>query len=70
MKKNTTIKIEGMDCTGCEASVRMLLETVPGVESVKVSFKGENADIEYDAEKASIPEDLKEILSPTNYRIR
>lgn len=70
MKKTTSIKIKGVDCTGCEGSVRMLIETVPGIESVKVSFKEEKVDIEYDNEKANIPKDLEEVLSPTNYRIQ
>ncbi len=59
-----------MDCTGCEASVRMLLETVAGVESVKVSFKEGKAEIEYDDEKVTIPKDLEEVLSPTQYQIQ
>lgn len=70
MKKTTTIKIKGMDCTGCEASVKMLLETVAGVESAKVNFKESKAEIKYDNEKVKIPEDLKEVLAPTQYQIQ
>lgn len=70
MIQTTTIKIKGMDCTGCEASVKMLLETVDGVKHAKVSFKKEKAEIEYDNEKVKIPKDLKEILAPTQYQIQ
>lgn len=70
MKQTTIIKIKGMDCTGCEASVRMLLETIPGIQSVKVSFKEEKAEIEYDSKKVNVPKDLEVILKPTQYRIQ
>ena len=70
MKKTTSIKIQGMDCTGCEASVRMLLDTVTGVESVKVNYKEGKADIEYDDEKVSVPEDLNKVLAPSQYKIQ
>ena len=70
MKKTTTIKIKRMDCTGCEATIRTLLESVEGVDHAKVSFKEGKAEIEYDDEKASVPKDLDEVLSPTHYRIQ
>lgn len=70
MKKTITINIKGMDCTGCEASVKMLLETVTGVESAKVNFRESKAEIEYDNEKVKILEDLKEVLASTQYQIQ
>ena len=70
MKKTTTIKIKGMDCTGCEATIRMLLESVEGVNSARVSFKEEKAEVEYDDEKTTVPKDLEQILSQTHYRIQ
>lgn len=70
MKKTTTIKIKGMDCTGCEATIRMLLESVEGVNSARVNFKEEKAEVEYDDEKIELPKDLEQILSQTHYRIQ
>lgn len=70
MIQTTTIKIKGMDCTGCEASVKILLETVDGVKQARVSFKKEKAEIEYDDEKVNIPKDIEEVLKPTQYKIQ
>lgn len=70
MIQTTTIKIKGMDCTGCEASVKILLETVDGVKQAKVSFKKEKAEIEYDDEKVNIPKDIEEVLKSTQYKIQ
>lgn len=36
--KTTLLKIEGMSCEGCVASVRQVLQRVPGVSDVQVDL--------------------------------
>ncbi len=58
-----TMKIEGMMCSHCEASVKKALEAIPTVESAEVSHeKGTavvklSADTPFDTLKAAV-EDL------------
>lgn len=37
--KETTIKIEGMVCNGCENRVQNALKTIEGVENVEANYK-------------------------------
>ena len=50
MKK--TIKIEGMMCGHCEASVKKALEAIPAVESAEVSHEAGTAIVTLSAEVA------------------
>jgi copper chaperone len=42
------IKVQGMTCGGCVASVKRALQQVDGVENVEVSLGEAQARIEYD----------------------
>ena len=44
-----TLRIEGLLCSACSASVRRRLERVPGVRSADVSLERGEADVRYDA---------------------
>ena len=44
-----TIKIGGMTCGGCVASVQRVVKAVPGVESVEVSLERGEAVVRYDS---------------------
>ena len=48
-----TLKIQGMTCSGCAATVARVLRAVHGVQSVDVSLEQAAATIAYDAEAAS-----------------
>ena len=50
MKK--TIKIEGMMCGHCEASVKKALEAIPAVENAEVSHEAGTAIVTLSAEVA------------------
>lgn len=47
-----TIKVDGMTCGGCVASVKRVVQAVPGVENVDVSLERGEAVITYDGAKA------------------
>ena len=49
-----TCKIDGMHCDGCASRITRLLERVPGVREVVVSFPQGRAEIQFD------PEDIGE----------
>jgi len=44
----TTLKIEGMTCGGCVASVTRVLQQLPGVSRVEVSLESGTAEITHD----------------------
>ncbi|MCS6896173.1 MAG: cation-translocating P-type ATPase [Bacteroidia bacterium] len=63
-----TYKIVGMTCQSCAASVRSLLENVPGVEGVEVHFATQEVTILHEAEKAPFDK-LREALTPAGYEL-
>ncbi len=46
-----TIKVDGMTCGGCVASVKRVVQAVAGVESVDVSLEKGEAVVSYDGAK-------------------
>jgi copper chaperone CopZ len=46
--KSITLKIEGMHCDGCAATLKALLGREPGVKTASVSFDTGEARITYD----------------------
>ena len=49
--RHDTMKITGMDCTNCAASIEGVLRRTPGVLSVAVNYAAEKLTIEYDTEQ-------------------
>ena len=47
--ETTVVKITGMTCMGCVASVKKVLTAIDGVQSVDVSLEKAQATIGYDA---------------------
>lgn len=45
--ETTRLKVTGMSCGGCAASVEKALLKVPGVVSAKVSLHEEQADVQH-----------------------
>jgi Cu+-exporting ATPase len=48
-KKSVTLKIEGMTCSSCVASIERKVHRLPGILDCKVALLAERADIVYDA---------------------
>ncbi len=48
MEKNTQLTIKGMTCGGCVASVKRVLEALPGVRSADVSLQGSSATVRHE----------------------
>jgi copper chaperone len=47
------IKVGGMTCGGCVASVRRVVQALPGIERVDLSLEQGEATVRYDASVAS-----------------
>jgi len=46
--KNVSFNVEGMTCGGCVASVKRVLEALPGVSNVNVTLDPGKASADYD----------------------
>jgi copper chaperone len=44
----TTLKIDGMTCGGCVASVTRVLQQLPGVSRVEVSLQSGSAEVTHE----------------------
>ena len=53
MESTAQLNIKGMTCSGCVASVKRVLEGLPGVKAADVSLAEGRATIRYDAGTAS-----------------
>src|SRR3954469_7245696 len=65
--KTATIKVEGMKCSKCSASVSKALKATEGVEDVQVSSEKGEAVIKYDDQKLSETK-LREVINSTGFK--
>lgn len=49
--KNSTLKIEGMSCSGCADNVEHALKEINGVDDVHVNLSEGIAEVQYDENK-------------------
>ncbi len=54
MTESVSLTVLGMKCGGCEANVTGKLNAIEGVLSVNASFKNNEVNVEFDAEKTSL----------------
>lgn len=62
-----TIRVEGMHCGNCSASVTKKLKATAGVEDVKVSFEKKEAWIKFDDQKITVAQ-LREVINSTGFK--
>lgn len=65
--KTTTIRVEGMHCNQCSASVTKALKATAGVEKVEVSSEKGEAVIQYDDQKVTEAK-LREVINSTGFK--
>ena len=53
-ERTVTLKIDNLFCASCPYIVKKVLAKVPGVRTVKVSFKNKTALVTFDDGKASV----------------
>src|SRR5690242_2819639 len=66
-RKTATIRVQGMHCKICSASVAKALKATPGVERVTVSFEKGEAVIQYDDQKVTVAK-LREVINSAGYK--
>ena len=64
--ETTTIKVKGMTCGGCVASVERVLRELEGVGNVSVSLESEEAKVEFDSTRIK-PEALRAAIEDAGY---
>jgi copper chaperone len=52
--EKTTIKVDGMSCEHCIASITKAVEALPGIASVVVSLAAKSVAVEYDSGKTTL----------------
>ena len=62
-----TLKIEGMMCGHCEATVKKALEALDGVESAVVSHEAGTAEVTFSADVAD--DVLKKAVEDKDYKV-
>lgn len=65
--KEVTIKIAGMTCGGCAASLQQALQETPGVLEAKVSYEKGEAWVKYDDRKITLAR-LREVINSTGFK--
>jgi copper chaperone len=66
--KTTVLKINGMTCQGCVASVTRVLKSVDGVSAAKVSLEENQARVDFDDSKVSVIA-LKNAIQDAGYEV-
>jgi len=66
--KTVTIRVEGMKCAKCSASVTKALKATEGVEEAEVSSDKGEAVIKYDDQKLNEAK-LKEVINSTGFKV-
>lgn len=59
--RQVTLKIEGMTCASCPATVKAALKRLPGMVNVDVSFKEAKATVSYYEGKVTVEQMIKAI---------
>jgi len=65
--KTVTIRVEGMKCAKCSASVSKALKATEGVEEAQVSSDKGEAVIKYDDQKLDEAK-LREVINSTGFK--
>ena len=65
--KTVTIKVEGMKCAKCSASVSKALKATEGVEDAQVSSEKGQAVIKFDDQKLTEAK-LREVINSTGFK--
>lgn len=66
MLKKQIVNIEGMMCEGCARTVTNILEKLPGVKKVKVSYQKGIAEVKAEAPLSG--EEYKNALGETHFK--
>jgi copper chaperone len=63
-----TLKVEGMSCGGCVASVARVLNALPGVSDAAVSLQAGTAQVSFDETRTN-PASLRAAIESAGYEV-
>ena len=66
--ETVTLKVEGMTCGGCVASVTRVLKAMPGVGDAVVQLDARSATVTFDPARTSVPA-LKSAIEDAGYAV-
>ena len=66
--ENVSFGVQGMTCGGCVASVRRVLEALPGVSKVDVTLQPGKATVAYDPARVT-SEALRDAVQNAGYDV-
>jgi copper chaperone len=66
--EHVTLKVSGMTCGGCVASVKRVLMAVSGVESAEVLLEGGRAEVAFDPARVRV-EQLRAAIVGAGYEV-
>ena len=66
--ETVTLKVEGMTCGGCVASVTRVLKATPGVGDAVVRLDTRSATVTFDPARTSLPA-LKSAIEDAGYAV-
>lgn len=67
MKTKTILKIKGMTCASCSASIERALKKESGIVSINVNLATEKANLEFDSDKINLNK-IQKIIKKTGYQ--
>lgn len=65
--KRVTIRVQGMHCVKCAASITKALKATDGVKTARVSFAKSAAVVTYDDQKVTVAK-LREVINNTGFK--
>ena len=65
--EKANIKVTGMTCSTCAATIEKGLAELPGVEQARVNFASEKASVEFDPERVNLAK-IQDTISGLGYR--
>ena len=66
--ETVTLKVDGMTCGGCVASVTRVLKATPGVDTAVVRLDAGSATVTFDPARTSVPA-LKSAIEDAGYAV-
>lgn len=66
--ENVRFNVQGMTCGGCVASVKRVLEALPGVSNVSVTLNPGGASVDYDPARVT-SEALRDAVQNAGYDV-
>ncbi len=69
MHKKETIRVEGMVCQHCLTTITSALNSLQGINNVRVSLKEKRVEVDYDDNKVDLGK-IKEAISARGYEVR